>query len=94
MAGLPERRAVQRRMDRVMSMLHTLPGDAQRVIIDSLGSREIAKYRIRRRPPVRPQVTVGAPRPRAPEPQPRPRAPEPPAGDGGGQPPRRGGVRW
>lgn len=34
--GLPERQAARRRMDRVLSMLSTLPAPAQRAILDSL----------------------------------------------------------
>ncbi|MGH3536373.1 MAG: ABC transporter ATP-binding protein, partial [Pseudonocardiaceae bacterium] len=34
--GLPRRKAVSRRMDRVMGMLHALPSAAQEAIRDSL----------------------------------------------------------
>jgi phospholipid/cholesterol/gamma-HCH transport system ATP-binding protein len=39
-AGMPERQAVHRRTARVMSMLHTLPGPAQRAILASLPEGE------------------------------------------------------
>jgi phospholipid/cholesterol/gamma-HCH transport system ATP-binding protein len=44
--GLPERAAVQRRKDRVMSILHTLPATAQEAIVDSLSPADRARYRI------------------------------------------------
>ena len=36
--GLPERQAVQRRMDRVMAMLPTLPTAAQEAILSEVGA--------------------------------------------------------
>jgi phospholipid/cholesterol/gamma-HCH transport system ATP-binding protein len=43
--GLPPRQAVQRRKDRVMSMLPTLPQAAQEAIIASLNESDLARYR-------------------------------------------------
>jgi phospholipid/cholesterol/gamma-HCH transport system ATP-binding protein len=43
-AGLPVRRAVQRRRDRVMSSLHTLSAPAQQAILASLTQTERARY--------------------------------------------------
>ena len=45
--GLGARSAVQRRQDRVMRILHTLPRAAQQGIIDSLTEEEKARYGIR-----------------------------------------------
>ncbi|HLX47714.1 MAG TPA: ATP-binding cassette domain-containing protein [Streptosporangiaceae bacterium] len=45
--GLPPRQAVQRRKDRVMSMLHTLPPLAQKAILDSLTPADRERYRLR-----------------------------------------------
>ncbi|ONH31529.1 hypothetical protein BL254_23035 [Protofrankia sp. BMG5.30] len=45
-AGLPERRAVQRRKDRVMEMLHTLPLKAQQAIRESLTEDDLVRYEI------------------------------------------------
>ncbi|WP_131767393.1 ABC transporter ATP-binding protein [Candidatus Protofrankia californiensis] len=45
-AGLPERRAVQRRKDRVMKMLHTLPLKAQQAIRESLTEADHVRYEI------------------------------------------------
>ncbi len=59
MAGLPTRMAVHRRRDRVMAMLHTLPHDAQRVIVESLTADERAHYGIGGAGS-RERVTVGA----------------------------------
>ncbi len=44
--GLPPRSAVRRRKDRVMSMLHTLPPEAQQGIIASLTPEERRHYRV------------------------------------------------
>jgi len=44
--GLPERMAVRRRRDRVMSILHTLPPPAQQAIVESLTPDEQAYYRV------------------------------------------------
>jgi phospholipid/cholesterol/gamma-HCH transport system ATP-binding protein len=44
--GLPERQAVQRRKDRVMSILHTLPQNAQQAIVESLSPADRQRYRI------------------------------------------------
>jgi phospholipid/cholesterol/gamma-HCH transport system ATP-binding protein len=63
--GLPERMAVRRRTDRVISMLHTLPEPAQRAIVASLPERE---RQDRESPPSQPaqpqaaQPTLPAPR--------------------------------
>ncbi|MBH0118440.1 ABC transporter ATP-binding protein, partial [Rhodococcus sp. CX] len=44
--GMPERRAVARRQDRVRSILHTLPEAAQHAIRESLGAEPAyAEYR-------------------------------------------------
>lgn len=42
--GLPARKAVQRRKDRVMHMLDTLPEPAQRSVLDSLTAEDRARY--------------------------------------------------
>jgi phospholipid/cholesterol/gamma-HCH transport system ATP-binding protein len=42
--GLPVRQAVQRRKDRVMSMLHTLPHGAQQAILASFTEADRARY--------------------------------------------------
>jgi phospholipid/cholesterol/gamma-HCH transport system ATP-binding protein len=42
--GLPVRQAVQRRKDRVMSMLHTLPPGAQQAILGSFTASDRARY--------------------------------------------------
>jgi phospholipid/cholesterol/gamma-HCH transport system ATP-binding protein len=42
--GLPDRDAVRRRKDRVMSIIHTLPLEAQQGIIASLTPAEQSKY--------------------------------------------------
>jgi phospholipid/cholesterol/gamma-HCH transport system ATP-binding protein len=44
--GLPERSAVRRRKDRVMSILHTLPPAARQAIVESLGPDEQAHYHV------------------------------------------------
>jgi phospholipid/cholesterol/gamma-HCH transport system ATP-binding protein len=44
--GLPERRAVRRRKDRVMRILHTLPVPAQQAIVESLGPEDRARYSV------------------------------------------------
>jgi phospholipid/cholesterol/gamma-HCH transport system ATP-binding protein len=64
--GLGERSGVQRRQDRVMRILHTLPRAAQQGIIESLTDAEKARYGIK----------VGAFRP-----SPRPRDWQPDSGD-------------
>jgi phospholipid/cholesterol/gamma-HCH transport system ATP-binding protein len=45
--GLGERSGVQRRLDRVMRILHTLPRAAQQGIIDSLTDEEKARYGVK-----------------------------------------------
>jgi phospholipid/cholesterol/gamma-HCH transport system ATP-binding protein len=45
--GLGERSGVQRRLDRVMRILHTLPRPAQQGIIDSLTDDEKARYGVK-----------------------------------------------
>jgi phospholipid/cholesterol/gamma-HCH transport system ATP-binding protein len=47
--GVPRRKGEQRRKDRVMKMLHTLPEQAQDSIIDSLSDEERQQYGVRRR---------------------------------------------
>jgi phospholipid/cholesterol/gamma-HCH transport system ATP-binding protein len=42
--GLPQRDAVRRRKDRVMSIIHTLPHEAQQGIIASLTPDEQSRY--------------------------------------------------
>jgi phospholipid/cholesterol/gamma-HCH transport system ATP-binding protein len=44
--GLPERKAVSRRMDRLMGMLHTLPANAQDAIRTSLSDADPRHYRL------------------------------------------------
>ena len=65
--GLGERTGVQRRLDRVMRILHTLPRAAQQGIIDSLTDEEKARYGVK-----------GSFRP---SPSPRPREWQPDSGD-------------
>jgi phospholipid/cholesterol/gamma-HCH transport system ATP-binding protein len=43
-SGLPARKAVSRRIDRVMGMLHTLPGTAQNAIRNSLTPADRRRY--------------------------------------------------
>jgi phospholipid/cholesterol/gamma-HCH transport system ATP-binding protein len=59
--GLPPRMAAQRRKDRVMSILHTLPQPAQEAIIASLNESDLERYRIRRRGSGQPAPTGGMP---------------------------------
>ena len=73
--GLPERMAVHRRRDRVMSILHTLPPAAQQAIVESLTPDEQAYYRVGATTRTTRFTTV----PLRPSPTPRPHA-EPPAG--------------
>jgi phospholipid/cholesterol/gamma-HCH transport system ATP-binding protein len=47
--GLPERQGVRRRKDRVMSIIDTLPREAQDGIIDSLTPEERERYHVRSR---------------------------------------------
>jgi phospholipid/cholesterol/gamma-HCH transport system ATP-binding protein len=42
--GLPPRRAVQRRKDRVMSLMHTLPQHARDAVMDSFTPEDLARY--------------------------------------------------
>jgi phospholipid/cholesterol/gamma-HCH transport system ATP-binding protein len=65
--GLPERQGVRRRKDRVMSILDTLPRQAQDGIVESLTPEERERYRVG----TRRLATAGAFRP-----SPRPRTPE------------------
>ncbi|TCO65311.1 ABC transporter ATP-binding protein [Actinocrispum wychmicini] len=65
--GLPDRRGVRRRKDRVMSILHSLPPAAQEGIIESLTPDEQQHYG------VRPHMFATAPIGRRPSPQPRDR---------------------
>jgi ABC-type transporter Mla maintaining outer membrane lipid asymmetry ATPase subunit MlaF len=46
--GLGERKAVQRRKDRVMQILHTLPEKAQTAILESLTEEDMERYGISR----------------------------------------------
>ena len=46
--GVPERKAVQRRKDRVMQVLHTLPPKAQTAILESLTEEDEERYGISR----------------------------------------------
>jgi phospholipid/cholesterol/gamma-HCH transport system ATP-binding protein len=68
--GLPFRQAVQRRKDRVMRILHTLPPAAQEGIVASLTPQERARFGMHPNP----QQTR---RPGPPAPQPTPRGPAP-----------------
>jgi phospholipid/cholesterol/gamma-HCH transport system ATP-binding protein len=83
--GLPERTAVRRRKDRVMSILHSLPPAAQEGIIESLTPEEQRHYNVhphmlvgsvpRPAPPPAPPTTPLRPSPRPrPTPTPRPNA--------------------
>jgi phospholipid/cholesterol/gamma-HCH transport system ATP-binding protein len=65
--GLPPRQAVQRRKDRVMSILPTLPPAAQEAIIASLSQSDLQRYRIQRPSHGRPVTPQPAP-PQAPPP--------------------------
>ncbi|WP_020499520.1 ABC transporter ATP-binding protein [Sciscionella marina] len=47
--GVPQRQGEVRRKDRVMQLLHTLPEQAQRSIIDSLSDEERTRYGVRER---------------------------------------------
>ncbi|HEY8372893.1 MAG TPA: ABC transporter ATP-binding protein [Pseudonocardiaceae bacterium] len=76
--GLPVRKAVQRRKDRVMRILHTLPAPAQAAILDSLTPEEKARYGVGHHGTPVPTPT---PYPRsASGPQPMPRPAPAPAG--------------
>jgi phospholipid/cholesterol/gamma-HCH transport system ATP-binding protein len=89
--GLPARAAVQRRKDRVMQSLHSLPPTAQDAIIASLTEAERARYGVfagagvgrGQAGPPRPQ---GPPPGRPPSPMPRGGQPRPPGP--GQQPPQ------
>jgi len=77
--GLPIRRAVERRRDRVMQILHTLPPSAQDAIINSLTREEQQHYGVfagagvtQTQPPVQTSTANQAPTP-APRPTPYPR---------------------
>ncbi|WP_018682853.1 ABC transporter ATP-binding protein [Actinokineospora enzanensis] len=54
--GLPERQAVRRRKDRVMSVLRSLPSAAQEGIIASLTPDEQARYQVTAQPTPYPRV--------------------------------------
>ncbi|MFC0544591.1 ABC transporter ATP-binding protein [Kutzneria chonburiensis] len=78
-AGLPIRRAVERRRDRVMQILHTLPPSAQDAIINSLTREEQQHYGVfagagatQVQPPVQTATANQAPNP-TPRPTPFPR---------------------
>jgi phospholipid/cholesterol/gamma-HCH transport system ATP-binding protein len=49
-AGLPERKAVRRRKDRVMQMLHTLPDSARFSVLESLTDEDRRRYGVGPRP--------------------------------------------
>ncbi|GAA2330278.1 ABC transporter ATP-binding protein [Saccharopolyspora halophila] len=76
--GLPERSAVRRRKDRVLSQLRTLTPTAQEEILKSLSSEELALYGYKR--PATGGWPEGAP--------PQPPQPQPPQGPPQAQPPR------
>jgi phospholipid/cholesterol/gamma-HCH transport system ATP-binding protein len=62
--GLPPRRAVQRRKSRVMSILHTLPPEAQQAIKASLSAADLERYRMNSAPvaaQTRPMRPAGPP---------------------------------
>jgi phospholipid/cholesterol/gamma-HCH transport system ATP-binding protein len=48
--GMPPRRAVERRKSRVMSILHTLPPQAQQAILASLSTADLERYRLNSAP--------------------------------------------
>jgi phospholipid/cholesterol/gamma-HCH transport system ATP-binding protein len=81
--GLPPRRAVQRRKDRVMSMLHTLPRPAQEAILASLTPADRERYHLRPGGGPPGPIQPGPPGPERPVTQTRPMMPA----DGTGQPP-------
>jgi phospholipid/cholesterol/gamma-HCH transport system ATP-binding protein len=85
--GLPPRAAVQRRKDRVMSILHTLPAGAQTAIMASLSPEDRERYRLRqaqRQPAPQQPTPAGTHRPAA---QTRPMIPAPDPRTGTGQAP-------
>ena len=49
--GLPQRRAVRRRKDRVMGMLHALPEPARRGVLASLTEQDLRRYGVADQPP-------------------------------------------
>jgi len=63
--GMPERKGVRRRKDRVMKILHTLPRAAQEGIIASLTAEDRRRYGMGEPVP----AMTGASRGRAPQPQ-------------------------
>ena len=63
--GLPERQAVQRRMDRVMTMLPSLPTAAQRAILDSIGGQQRPDAPAASQRPAIPQDALAAEREQA-----------------------------
>jgi phospholipid/cholesterol/gamma-HCH transport system ATP-binding protein len=94
-AGVPPRGGAERRTERVLRTLHTLPGNAQRAILDSLSpaDRSRAEQILRQHGGGRPQpqpAGAGAPAGRRTPPPPpgRPVQGGPPAGpaQGGGKP--------
>jgi phospholipid/cholesterol/gamma-HCH transport system ATP-binding protein len=76
--GLPVRQAVQRRKDRVMQILHTLPAAAQDAIIASLTEAERARYGVFAGAGRGPAARPPSPTPRGGQPPPPGRQPEPP----------------
>jgi phospholipid/cholesterol/gamma-HCH transport system ATP-binding protein len=97
--GLPPRQAVQRRKDRVMSILPTLPPAAQEAIVASLNQSDLDRYRLRRPgtmppgpwPPDAGGATRTGAQTRPMQPSPPPSAPSGPAhAPGAGPAPERG----
>ena len=86
--GLPERTAVRRRKDRVMSILHTLPPAAQQAIVESLGPDEQAYYHVGA---TTVRAPVGGTLPLGQRPSPSPRGYQEPSGFQGELPTQHGG---
>ena len=79
--GLPERQGVNRRKDRVMRILHTLPVPAQQAIIESLTLEERARYGVGASAvPAPTPVETTTTLPLGARPSPHPRCYEPPTG--------------
>jgi phospholipid/cholesterol/gamma-HCH transport system ATP-binding protein len=64
--GMPVRQAVQRRKDRVMSILHTLPPGAQQAILASMNSGDRDRYRMHSAPVEPASPTAAGPGPTGP----------------------------
>lgn len=56
--GIGERRAVQRRKDRVLGMLHTLPERAQAAIVESLSEEDTRRYGVARHEPATERIDL------------------------------------